>query len=197
MGPYSKIILVALILLILSFLTETNNTQELDSTPSFNKYLYIYSVRYYHYLIYLISSFYLIFFYGTGREFDRYLYLFVIFSIVIGLYIFDACWLSFSELLLYDIDTEHIKTTFHPTFNSIFHKYSDLVMIISGVLYLITVPIILYYSRTIPLIIKVIYYAVFMGLFIDSSVKGRVGTLYYKNKQLVFWKNLYNQYNSV
>ena len=67
-------------------------------------------------------------------------------------------------------------------------------MIISGVLYLITVPIILYYSRTIPLIIKVIYYAVFMGLFIDSSVKGRVGTLYYKNKQLVFWKNLYNQY---
>ena len=199
MGAYTKIVIVAIILLILSFLTEANNTQELDSTPSLNKYIYIYSLRYYHYLIYLFSSFYLLFFYGRGKEFDRYLYLFVIFSIVIGWYVFDACWLSFSELLFYDVDTEHIKTTFHPTFNSVFHKYSDMAMLISGLLYLITVPIVLYYSKTIPLFIKAIYYAVFMGLFIDSSVKGRVETLYYdsKNKQLAYCKNLYNQYNSV
>ena len=34
MGPYTKILIVAFILLILSFFTESNNTYELDSYPN-------------------------------------------------------------------------------------------------------------------------------------------------------------------
>jgi hypothetical protein len=199
MGPYTKILIVAFILLILSFFTESNNTYELDSYPKLNKYIYIYSLRYYHFLIYLFSSFYLIIFYGTGKEFDRYLYLFIMFSIVIGWYVFDSCCISFIELLFYDINTQDIKTTFNPTFNSLFCNYSDMLMIISGISFVITVPIVLYYSRTIPLIIKAIYYTVFMGLFIDSSVKGRLKTMYYddsNNKQLAYCKSLYETYFS-
>jgi len=133
---------------------------------------------------------------GVGTNFDRYVYLILVFSIVLGWYIFDACWLSFSELLFYNIDLEKIKTTFHPTFHSIYGNYDSYIVGISGILYIINVSVLLYYLKSVKLIYKVIYYIVFLFLFFDAMIKGRVKTLYYsiKNKNLAFCKKMHHAY---
>ena len=128
-----------------------NNIHYLNvNPPTTNQYIYIYAIRYYHYLIYLFSSFYLLFFQGIGSEFDRYIYLFVTLCIPIGLYIFDSCWISFLELLFYNTDLGHIKTKYHPTFHSTFYNFYDASWTISAIFSLITPPILLYFSKTIP-----------------------------------------------
>jgi hypothetical protein len=127
-----------------------------------------------------------------------YLYLSLVFGIVFGWYIFNCCWLSYSELLFYNIDLEKIKTTFHPTFISIFSNYTPVFMTISGILYIITV-IILLLNLNINYIYKLLYFIVFLFLFVDSIIKGRVGTLFYSeknNKPLHIIKQIYNKYVS-
>jgi hypothetical protein len=197
MNGYLKIVIVSFILLILSYLTEKNNTDFLNAYPNVREYVAIYMFRYFHYFIYLFSSFYLLFFLGIGKEFDRKVFLVLVMSIVIGWYIFDSCWFSFSELLFYNVNTDAIKTTFHPAMFSVFHTYSDIVNYIFGALNLITVPIVLYFSKTIPLIMKAIYYIIFLALYIQTMTKGRMNTLYYdtmNNKALVYLSQIYKTY---
>lgn len=197
MNGYYKIVIASFILLVLSYLTEKNNTDFLNKCPNTYEYIFIYMFRYFHYLIYLFSSFYLLFFWGIGTQFDRYIFLILILCIVIGWYIFDACSLSFFELLFYNINTSIIKTTFHPTIFSIFYTYSDIVSYIFGVFNFITVPIVLYYSRPIPLIMRVIYYTLFLALFIYAMNKGRMNVLYYDynvNKSLAVCYQVYSKY---
>ena len=197
MNGYLKIVIVSFILLILSYLTEKNNTDFLNTYPNVREYIFIYTVRYFHYFIYLFSSFYLLFFWGIGSQFDRYVFLILILSVVIGWYIFDACSLSFSELLFYNVNTDAIKTTFHPTMFSVFHTYSDIVSYIFGTLNFITVPIVLYFSKTIPFIMKATYYILFLALFFHAMTKGRMNTLYYdsiNNKSLAYLSQIYKTY---
>ena len=195
MNGYYKIVLGSLLLLIISIINETTN-KYIDVNPSIVEYIHIYIIRYIHYIVYLMSSFYLFFFMGTGTNFDKYVYLILIFSIVLGWYIFDSCWLSFSELLFYNIDMEKIKTTFHPTFISIYGKYDSYFVALSGILYLINVTVVLYYLKSVKLIYKAIYYIIFLFLFFDAMIKGRIKTLYYsiKNKNLLFLKKIYHAY---
>jgi hypothetical protein len=197
MNGYFRISIAAFILLILSYLTEKNNTDFLNAYPNVREYMFIYTFRYFHYFIYLFSSFYLLFFLGIGKDFDRTVYLIVMLSIVIGWYIFDSCWLSFSELLFYNLNTDAIKTTYHPAMFSVFHTYSDVVSYIFGICNFITVPIVLYFSKSFPLIFKAIYYALFLALFFDAMTKGRVRTLYYdsvNNKVLYYCSQFYRNY---
>ena len=197
MNGYLRVCIVAFILLILSYLMEKNNTDFLNKCPNGREYLFIYTFRYFHFLVYLFSSFYLLFFWGIGKEFDRYVFLILALGIVIGWYIFQGCFLSFTELLFYNVNTDAIKTTFHPTMFSVFHNYSDVVSYIFGVLNLITVHIVLYFSKTISLNIKAIYYILFLALYIDAMLKGRMNTLYYDsnyNKPLAYLSQLYSRY---
>lgn len=195
MNNYKKILLVALFLLCFSIINEINYPY-IDSKPSFIDYIHIYIFRYIHYIIYLMSSFYLIFFNGIGTNFDIYIYLILVFGIVFGWYIFDCCWLSYSELLFYDIDLEHRETTFHPTFHSIFSNYDGYFMLLSGLLYIITVSILLYYLPSVKFIYKFLYYIIFLYFFIDGSVKGRFRKMFYStnNNQLLFLKNTHDKY---
>jgi hypothetical protein len=196
MNGYIRIILVGVILLLYSMMNEKNNTFLMNANPSQKQYVYIYLIRYFHYLVYLASSFYLIFFL-KGTEIDKYLYLLLIFCIVLGWYVFDACWLSFSEILCYDINPVQIETTVHPTFYSIYHTYSDYFMILSGILYLITVSIVLYYAESMSIIFKILYFIIFMALFVDSLVKSRINVKhydYFQNNQLKILKNLHDKY---
>ena len=197
MNGFLKVSILSFILLIISYLTEKNNTDFLNAYPNVQEYVAIYIIRYCHYFIYLFSSFYLLFFWGIGKEFDRKVYLVLVISIVIGWYIFDSCWLSFSELLFYNVNTDAIKTTYNPAMFSVFHRYSDVVSYILGICYFITVPIILYFSKGLPLIFKAIYYGLFLALFFDAMTKGRIRTLYYdsvNNKSLGYCSQIYRKY---
>ena len=197
MNGFLKAFIFCIILLVISIINEKYNTDYLGSRPSFYEYLFIYTFRFFHFFVYLFSSFYLLFFWGIGKEFDRYVFLILALSIVIGWYIFQGCFLSFTELLFYNVNTDAIKTTFHPTMFSVFHKYSDVVSYIFGVLNLITVHIVLYFSKTISLNIKAIYYILFLALYIDAMLKGRMNTLYYDsnyNKPLAYLSQLYSRY---
>jgi len=195
MNGYVKIAVVALCMIIISINNEVNKPY-ISATPSVSEYIHIYIIRYIHYLVYLISSFYLLFFNGIGTTYDIYFYLIVVFSIVLGWYIFDSCWLSYSELLFYNINLEKVETTFHPTFRSIFKNYDDYLMVLSGILYVVNVSILLYYLKPAKIIYKIIYFALFLYLFIDGSIKGRLQTMHYstKNKQLLFLKNAHDNY---
>jgi hypothetical protein len=197
MNGFLKVSILSFILLIISYLTEKNNTDFLNAYPNGREYVFIYIFRYFHYLIYLFSSFYLLFFWGIGKEFDRKVYIVLVMCVVISWYIFDACWLSFSELMFYNVNTDAIKTTYHPTIFSVFHNYSDIVNYISGICYFITVPIILYFSKGLSLIFKVFYYGLFLALFLHAITKGNINTLYYdsvNNKSLVYCSQLYRKY---
>jgi hypothetical protein len=145
-----------------------------------------------------MSSFYLIFFNGTGTNFDKYVYLILVLGIVLGWYIFDCCWLSYSELLFYDICLKNVKTTFHPTFRYIFGSYDGYMMLMSGLLYVINVIILLYYLTSVKIIYKIVYFIIFLYFFIDGIVKGRIKTRYYstENKQALLLKNIYDKYIS-
>jgi len=198
MNGYIKILIVSFVLLVISIIRETVQPF-MNSNPSILEYIHLYAVRYFHYIIYLISSFYLIFFNGVGTSFDIYVYLVVVLGIVVGWYVFDSCWLSYSELLFYNLNLEKVKTTVHPTFHSIFGNFDGYFMLLSGILYVVNVSVLLYYLKSVKFIYKAAYYIVFMFFFIDGIVKGRVRTMYYstKNKQLLLLKNIHDKYVKV
>jgi len=193
MNGYLKIIIVAIILLVISIFNE-NKYPFVDSLPTERDYFFIYLIRFIHYIVYLMSSFYLFFFNGLGTRVDMFVYLTLIFAIVLGWFIFDSCWLSFFELLFYTIDLETTKTIFHPTFISIYANYTGLFMAISGILYLLTVSIVLYYLKNVPISLKIMYYIIFLFLFFKSSYESRIITKYYskKNNQLAILEDIYD-----
>jgi hypothetical protein len=197
MNGYLRVCAVAFILLILSYVTEKHNTDFLNAYPNDREYVAIYTLRYFHFFIYVFSAFYLLFFWGIGKEFDRMFYLILIMCIVIGWYVFDSCWMSFFELLFYNVNTDAIKTTYHPAMFSVFHTYDGVINYIFGLFNFITVPIVLYFSKTIPLIFKALYYAVFLGLYFDGIMKGRIHTLYYdsvNNNVLAYCSQFYRKH---
>lgn len=195
MNGYISIFIMSFILIVISIINESDHKYIFNSSPSVCEYFFIYIIRFFHYFVYIWSSFYLLFF-GIGKQYDMYLYLILIFCIELGWYIFDSCWMSYFELLHYNINLENIKTTFHPTFYSIYSDNTSTMMSISGILYILTVSILLYYLK-IPLLYKGIYYVVFWGLLIDSIMKSKVKDQYYSsegedcNNQLVALKNIY------
>jgi hypothetical protein len=195
MNGYKKIVIMAILMLITSITVESTNPF-MKTSPSAFEYIHVHFCRFTHYFIYLITSFYLLFFNGIGTKFDMFVYLSIVLGVVMGWYIFDCCWLSYTELLFYNINLEKVKTTVHPCFYSIFNEYDKYLMILSGILYVITVSVILYYLKSVKLIYKILYFIIFMFFFIDGSLKGRVKTLYYstKNKQLLFLKKSYHKY---
>lgn len=195
MNGYAKILVAGVILLIISIIRESH-TPFIHTDITSIDYVHVLLTRYFHYLMFLISSFYLLFFNGIGKPFDRYVYLCVVLGICAGWYIFDCCWLSFSEILFYNPDLNAIKTTFHPTFYSVFNSYDSYVMLLSGLLYVVTVGILLYSLKSVNLLYRLGYAALFLFFFIDGIVKGRIRTLYYsvKNNQLDVLKRIKTSY---
>jgi len=69
-------------------------------------------------------------------------------------------------------------------------------MSISGIFYILTVSILLYFLK-VPLLYKGIYYLVFWGLLIDSIMKSKLKDQYYcsegpdGNNQMAALKNIY------
>jgi hypothetical protein len=194
MNGYNKILLVAFILLIISYINETSRPP-INNNLNIKEYIYIYLLRYFHLVIYLLSTFYLFFFMGYGKNLDIYIYLIIALFSVIGWTIFDSCWLSYIELMFYNINLEKVKTTFHPTFYSVFNEYYRLIMNISGILYFFTVTILLYHLKPIKVVYKLLYYVLFVSLFV-YSIREKNRTIYYssKNKSLLFIKNLYQKF---
>lgn len=196
MNGYKKILIAAFILLILSIINE-KYISPINNNLDINQFIHIYVLRYFHLVIFLFSSFYLFFFMGYGKNIDIYIYLIVALFTVIGWAMFDLCWLSYLELLFYNINLEKVKTTFHPTFYSAFNDYDRMIMPLSGILYFFTVTILLYHLKTIKVSYKLLYYALFVILFIYAII-GKLGTQYYssKNKFLLIIKNFYKKYIS-
>jgi hypothetical protein len=139
--------------------------------------------------------FYLFFFNDIGSTFDVYLYLITVFIIILGWYIFESCWVSYYELLAYKIDTEKIKTNFHPTFHTIFGEYVANVMYITGILYVFTVSYVLYKTNAIPLNYKIMYYIVFWTLFLRATIffKGKTYSAE-KNNSLKVIKDFFHKF---
>ena len=194
MNGYNKILLVAFILLIISYINEKSRLP-FNNNLNIKQYIYIYLLRYFHLVIYLLSTFYLFFFNGYGTNLDIYIYLIIALFSVIGWAIFDCCWLSYVELLFYNINLEKVKTTFHPTFYSVFNNYYKLVFLLSGILYFFNVTILLYHLKTIKAVYKLLYYVLFVSLILYSNTF-IYRTIYYssENKSLLFIKNLYKKF---
>jgi hypothetical protein len=121
-----------------------------------------------------------------------YIYLITIIVIVSLWFTYECCPISYMELLFYNVDLENTPTTFHSTFYSLFNDYTGNIMISSGILYLITVTIVLYKCKM-PRQAKIVYYFLFLFLFFDSYYKSRIYETYYstENKQLLYIYNLY------
>jgi hypothetical protein len=194
MNGYSKILLVSIILIIISIIKETNYPFINNNNLTISEYLHIYLIRYIHYVIYIMSCFYLLFFNGIGTNVDAYFYLTLIFITVLGWYLFESCCLSYFELLFYNIDLEKTDISYHPIFISLFNNYDSLILEISSYLYVANVIIILYYLKSVKIIYKIIYFILFLFLFIESLFISNVIFYSPTNKYLLFFKNIYNKY---
>jgi hypothetical protein len=195
MNNYIKVLVISLLLLIVSIINEKHVQIYLNSTPKIENYIYIYTLRYIHITILVYSSLYLFLFNGIGTEFDIRIYLILMLVITLAWYIFDACWISYFELLFYNVNLKNVVTTFHSTVYPLANKYSSSIMLLLCRCSFFTTTILLYYSKKIKRIYKIIYYVIFLYLSIDSFLKSRVNTLYYdstKNKQLAIFDKIYS-----
>jgi hypothetical protein len=194
MNNYIKVLSISLLLLIITIINEKQVQIYLNSTPKIENYIYIYTLRYIHISILVYSSLYLFLFNGIGTELDIHIYLIMILAITIPWYIFNACWLSYTEMLFYNVSLKNVDTTFHSSFYPLTNKYSSAVMMILNVLAFLTTTILLYSSKKIKRVYKIIYYTIFLYLSIDTVLKSRLNTVYYdstKNKQLTIFDKIY------
>ena len=194
MNNYNKVLAIALVLLIISIINEKQLQDYLNSKPAIKNYMYIYLLRYIHINIIVYLSLYLFIFNGIGTEFDIRIYLTFSLVTIIGWYIFDSCWLSYFEMLFYNVNLKNVTTLFHCTVYPITNKYSSSIMMLVSILTFFTTSILLYYSKKIKRIYKIIYYLLFSYLFMDAVLKSRVSTLYYdstKNKPLAMLDKIY------
>jgi hypothetical protein len=199
MNGYTKILLASVVLLIISIINENNIHMDriIWSNPTLCEFFCIYFIRSFHYFIFLYSSFYLFFFHGIGQPLDVYIYLLAGLCILLGWYAFECCWASYIELLYYRVDVEKIDTKFHPTFYSVFEKYTSNIMKFAGILYLFTVSYVLYSTKSIHMIYKILYYIIFLWLFLNETIFCKVRTYSAKkNKQLSAIKKTYDNYLS-
>jgi len=104
--------------------------------------------------------------------------------------------MSYLELLFYNVSLENIPTTFHPTFNTLFYNFTPNIMLLSGLLYILNVNILLYFSKSLNLFSKLIYYGIFFGLFFYVYYSSKLQIQYYSsnNKLLLAIKNIYNKF---
>ena len=194
MNNYIKVLAISLLLLIISIINEKQVQNYLNSRPKIKNYIYIYLLRYIHINILVYVSLYLFIFNGIGTEFDIRIYLTFALVTTIAWYIFDSCWLSYFEMLFYNVNLKKVTTLFHSTVYPIANKYSSSIMMLVCVLTFLTNTILLYYSKKIKVIYKIIYYLLFLYLSIDSVLKSRVSTLCYdstKNKSLAMLDKIY------
>ena len=178
MDGYNRIFILSIVLLFFSMYQEYNNPIT-ETIPCMKDFFYIYCMRWIHYCVYLFTSFYLFLFNGIGRESDRFFYLLFIYLIITGWYLFDYCIYTYSELLFYDMDLTKTKTTFHPAFYYLYGEYAEKIMVVSGILYLITVSVLLYALYSVPFSVKMIMYLLFLYLFFASIQKSRNKVKYY------------------
>ena len=195
MNNYFKIFTLSFILLVISIINEKIYPLSIKSINS-NNFIYIFSIRFFHYFIYLYSSFYLLFFNGVGSQFDINLFLIIALTINLGWFFFSACNISYLELLFYNVNLENIPTTFQPTFNTLFYNYNPLVMRFSGLFYIFNIIILLYFSKSLNLLSKIVYYLVFFSLLFYVYYTTKIQSQYYssKNKLLFSMKNIYYKY---
>jgi hypothetical protein len=195
MNNYYKIFIYSFILLIVSIINE--KLYPLTINSSYNKkFIYILIIRLFHYFVYLYSTFYLFFFNGIGNQFDINLFLFIALIINSGWFFFSSCNMSYLELLFYNVSLENIPTTFHPTFNTLFYNFTPNIMFLSGLLYILNVNILLYFTKSMNLISKLIYYGIFVGLLFHVYYSSKLQIQHYssKNKLLLAIKNIYNKF---
>lgn len=199
MNGYIKNLLASIALLIVSIINEKNIHMHhvIWSKPNFCQYFCIYAIRLFHYFVFLYSTFYLFFFHGIGQPLDVYIYLLTVLCVSLGWYAFESCWASYIELLYYRVDLEKIETKFHPAFNSVFDKHALNIMDIAGILYLFTVSYVVYSTKSIPMIYKILYYIIFWILFLYGlTLSSKKTYSAKKNKNLAAIKTTYDNYLS-
>ena len=191
MNTYILLCVTAAILVIISIYNEDNTLIYLceklkrpreEITPTSQDYMYIYTIRYYHYFIFLFSSYFLVFFRGIGTEFDRCIYFLVVMFIVVGWYTFDGCCISYLELLFYTTEVDQVPNTFHSLFYNVFNNSTRIFFYISGVAMVATLPVLLYYSTSLSNPIKLAFYGIFLALFTITNLKAMTTAQYYTSE---------------
>ena len=180
MTPYTYIFITAFILLLISIYNEKSNIEYLDKCNSYvcklntYNYIFIYAIRYFHYLTYLFLCFYLLFFWGIGTEIDRYIYFAIMFFILWTWYVFENCILSFCELTLYDMPMKNIEKGFHPVFHPLYGEYAEQIYFLTGLLNIFTMSILIFYSTSIHILLKICLFVAFicLYLFVGKSSNG-------------------------
>ena len=180
MNSYTYIFITAFILLFISIYNEDSNIEYLDKCHFYTNtiqpydYIFIYILRYFHYLTYLFCCFYLLFFLGIGTEIDRYIYFAIMFFVLWTWYVFENCILSFCELTLYGKPIGNIEKSFHTAFHPLYGEYAEQVFAATGLLNIFTMSILLYYSTSIYRFIKIGLFVAFITsyLYVGRSSRG-------------------------
>jgi len=91
----------------------------------------------------------------------------LLFIIVFGWWIFSCCYISYIELMLYDVKVHLYKD--NPCWVCLFHPYNTILKTICGILYLVNIYIIMLEKKILPYWGKIVYIVTFLFFFIKQA----------------------------
>jgi hypothetical protein len=199
-NPFYEITFVAIIFTILSVIREIYfNTRLIKQLPCNVKYVYNIFFRFIHYIIILTSAFFFIFFRGKWKTiFWMRFELALLFMILFGWWLFGCCWISYIEIMLYDVNVNLYNDS--PCFFCLFNPFHIIVKILCVFLYLVNIYFIMLNRDVLPYWGKVIYILVFSVLFIKEAIIrniiGRTG--YPKNNPILnIIQSIFDKYRNI
>jgi hypothetical protein len=176
--PILEILTLAFIFTIISVYREHTDVLTVDHLPSTPKYVATLFMRFIHYIIVCFSVGFLLFFrtgtaFGSGgktrTEFWMRAELILILMITFGWWLLECCWISYVEIMLYDVDVHTYKSTTNPTFIELFSPYESQVSNFFGIMYLVNVAI-LTYKISAPIAAKLLYLLAFATFFTIGGI---------------------------
>lgn len=155
---YGYLIIIALSLILINISTYNETIKPFHKEKKINSYLFV--IRLVHYIILILTSFYLFIF---NASLDVFYLVYCSFLYLHWPFLNYECILSNLEYFYYDENyipgTAEIKTIY---LRQIFRKYTDNLILLLGIISVFSMSIILYRQEWLPILIKIISITIFI-----------------------------------
>jgi len=178
---YIYLFIITFILTIFSFyfrfLFYLPQPKLLPAVPNKSKnWIGMFLARYFHYLLLIYFSLFLIFY--KEKESDAIIYIVLAILLCYSWVYFECCILSYYELIFYGVNHRKYLTTFHPCLYELFGNYQSIPLYLSGIIMFFTVFYLLIKNKSLPLEYRIFAGSIFFFLFMYNLLSTR----YYDNK---------------
>lgn len=173
MNPVYIIGIVALGATAVSVIRELiGHVSPVKQLPTETKYMGTVFLRFIHYALIAFSVGFFLFFRGANlTKFWILLELAVLYTIVLGWFVFGCCSLSYLEMMFYDVKVSKYDSGVNPTFLCLFSPFQKQIKSLFGIMYLVNIALIFFMRPDIlSLPVKIAYIVSFLYFYIGYGV---------------------------